>query len=130
MRHMHYKPFGHELTNWEWCGTRMSLDSEHTEIKGRVTCGRCKKKMKLVESLKSIRERGRAKDRLSNSSISRAAVRLVNMMTESGKERYTLIDHFVGEKPHAMVIVAVTPEHCAKILKQLKKWLNLPKRKA
>jgi hypothetical protein len=60
--------------------------------------------------------------------ISRAAGRLIRLMDDLGKERYTVIDSFVGEKPHAMVIVVNTPEHCAKILKQLKKWLALPKK--
>lgn len=45
MRHTHYKPISIELRNHEWCGTAMSLDSEHTEIPSRVTCNRCLKKM-------------------------------------------------------------------------------------
>jgi hypothetical protein len=51
-------------------------------------------------------------------------------MDDAGKSRFTMIDSFVGEKPHAMVIVAVTPEHCAKILKQLKRWLALERKEA
>lgn len=46
MRLMHYNPPGNDLTNWEWCGTRMSLDSENTHIKEHVLCGRCLRKMK------------------------------------------------------------------------------------
>jgi hypothetical protein len=45
VRHTHYKPDGAELTNWEWCGTAMSLDSENTVHLAHVTCGRCLKKM-------------------------------------------------------------------------------------
>ena len=122
MRLTHYKPFGHELTNWEWCGTRMSLDSENTDVKAHVLCGRCLKKMgaKLPKR--------KEKPRLVTAPIGRAAGRLIRLMDDLGKERFTMIDSFVGEKPHAIVIVAVTPEHCAKILRQLKKWLNLPKK--
>lgn len=122
MRHTHYKPIGHELTNWEWCGTRMSLDSFNTDTKGHVTCGRCLKKMGSKAPARQ------PKPRSDMEPISRAAGRLIRLMDDLGKERYTVIDSFVGEKPHAMVIVANTPEHCAKIMKQLKRWLALPKK--
>jgi hypothetical protein len=62
--------------------------------------------------------------------ISRCAGRLIRLMDDAGKSRFTMIDSFVGEKPHAMVIVAVTPEHCAKIMKQLKKWLEYHRKTA
>jgi hypothetical protein len=69
------------------------------------------------------RSRGTAEER-GMKQISRCAGRLIRLMDDAGKSRFTMIDSFVGEKPHAMVIVAVTPEHCAKIMKQLKKWLE------
>jgi hypothetical protein len=61
--------------------------------------------------------------------ITRAALRLTKLMEDLGHERFTMLDSFSGEKPHVMVIAVTTPEHCAKITRQLKKWLELPKKR-
>lgn len=122
MRHTHYKPIGHELGNYEWCGTAMSLDTENPTHPGLVSCNRCLRKMKAPVSKPS------SKVRPITTPLSRAAGRLIRLMDDLGQEKYVVIDSFIGEKPHAMVIVANTPEHCDKILKQLKKWLALPKK--
>jgi len=138
MRHTHYKPFGHELTNWEWCGTRMSLDSDNTDVKAHVTCSRCLKKMKLPRCPKCkqkmadthghVCEKEPKKVRLAETPVGRTAGKLVRLMQDSEHDRYVMIDHFIGEKPHAMVIVAVTKEHCAILQKKLKTWLR-PRKK-